>query len=215
MSKISICKKICRKISEWAWEDKIESLECSLIRSRNECKQKTEILQNLEEDLKDSKIDYSTLSTELKIIKLQNKKMDSLLHNIEKEKESIFGVKLNHTGIFINDEEIKTIIKENGTRARTLFNLEYTVELLNVKEIQKIVNVFDISKVSDNENTALHIKSVFESTQFSESSFGIARNKNKYFNIFIGTDKKLYIIDLEEKTVSKYNSENRFTQYWI
>jgi galactitol-specific phosphotransferase system IIB component len=219
---MNICTKICRKISEWAWSEDIEKLECKVIRKNNECKSKTIILENLENELKNSNIDYNTVLTELKIIKLQNKKLDNLLdesteiqEELKNKNKLIFGMTLTHTNILMEEDEVKTIIKESGTRARTLFNLDYTIELLNITDIKRIVEAFDINKVSSNENPALHLKSVFEASQFSECAFGIARNKNKYFNIFIGEDKKLYLIDLENKKIEEYNLEHRFTQYWI
>jgi hypothetical protein len=216
---IEICKNICKKISKWAWEDTIEELECSLIRSRNECKDKTQVLESIREDLNDKNIDLKTLSTELDIIKLQNKKLDNML---SKEKDLsieyndlIFGCALTNTKIFVDSDEVKSIIKGYGTRARTLFNLDYDTELLYPEDITNILQVFDINRVPENDNPALHLKSVFEASQFSESAFGIARNKDEYFNIFIGIDKKLYVIDLYEKKISEYTSEFRFTQYWM
>jgi len=217
---MNICKRFCRRISKWAWEDKIEELECILIKKTNSLKNKQKILDALQNDLIDNNIEGETLRTNIKILRLQNEKISEMYKSnyielLEAKKDKIFGLEIHGTNIFINDEETKTIIKESGTRARTLFNLEYNIQLLKKTDIETIVKTFDFNKVPEYENPALHLKSIFESTKYSNSAFGIARNRDKYFNIFISDNKKLYTVDLENKKVDEYNSSNRFTQYWI
>jgi predicted RNase H-like nuclease (RuvC/YqgF family) len=217
---MNICKRFCRFISKWAWEDKIEQLECEIIKKHNSLENREKALESLQEDLNDSNLNIDTLSTNIKILKLQNKKITELFESnyielLEVKKDKIFGIEIKSTSNFLNDEQVKVIIKESGTRARTLFNLDYDVQLLDISNIKEIVEIFDFDKIPNSENPALHLKSVFEATKFSGSAFGIARNKDIYFNIFIGNDKKLYTIDLKNKLVQEYNSEHRFTQYWI
>lgn len=217
---MNICKRFCRWISEWAWKDKIEELEYSLIKKNNSLTNKQKALESLQNDLADNNIDRETLKTNIKILKLQNEKISEIYKSnyielLEAKKDKIFGLEIKGTNIFINDEETKIIIKESGTRARTLFDLEYNIQLLKKTDIETIVKTFDFNKVPESENPALHLKSVFESTKYSNSAFGIARNGDKYFNIFISDDRKLYTLDLENKKVEEYNSSNRFTQYWV
>jgi len=216
---MNICKKICRLISKWAWEDKIEELECSVIKKNISLKNKQKALESLQNNLNNNK-DIETLKTKIKILKLQNNKITEIYESnykklLETKKDKIFGLEIELTNTFIDDSEVKAIIKESGTRARTLFNLEYNVQLLKRETIQKIIDKFDFNKVPNSENPALHLKSVFEATKYSNSAFGIARNEDKYFNIFICNNKKLYTIDLENKKIEEYDSSNRFTQYWI
>jgi len=173
---------------------------------------------NLNTLLTKQRINKANLKNEITYFELQNLQMNEQINGMREElelkkKSKIFGVVLNDAYAKEVDEVfVKEVIKK-CSRARTLFNIKYKVNTVMLSDILKIAKAF---KGVDGENDALHLKAVFESSRFHNSAFGVARNKDKYFNIFINENLELYVLDKGEiYPYSEANIKHEFTQYWI
>jgi ethanolamine utilization protein EutQ (cupin superfamily) len=151
---------------------------------------------------------------EIQNAKLQETNVENYKEILALKKDKIFGIETAGCKVSrgLSEKTIKKIIKDSGSSARTLFDISYKVKPISKDWVKSVVAVFD-EKRSIEENPALHFKAQMEATNISDTAFGIARIKDKYFNIFIDLDKKLYVI--VDNKILPYSEENKFTQYWI